>query len=106
MPAAAKPSRRMLLCLVMAPTPFGRSLCGETGAVDLRAGAGGHVDPGIARCGLLGLAGAGMRCSLAVVLAGGRDAEALLRLEGGRGSRTGACDERQRDGGGDGGSNE
>src|SRR5260370_25418270 len=106
MPAAAGRSRLVLLCFVMAPTPFGRSLRGEAGAVDLPAGAGRHVDPGIARCGLLRLAGTGMRCGLAIILASDRDAEALLGLERRYGSGTGACDKRQSDGRGNSGSNE
>src|SRR5260370_35156573 len=98
MPAAAGRSRLVLLRFVMAPTPFGRSPRGEAGAVDLPAGAGRHVDPGIARCGLLGLPGTGMRCGLAIVLAGDRDAEALLGLEPRYGAGTGACEQRQSDG--------
>src|SRR5215472_3466198 len=108
MPAAARPSRLVLLCLVMTPTPLCRCrlLRREAGTVDLRASAGGHVDPGIACGGLLRLTGARVRGGLAIVLACGRDAEALLRLEGGRGSGAGARDQRQSESRGDGGGND
>src|SRR5579862_9085857 len=108
MPAAARPSRVVVSCRVMVPAPFGSTsaLRGEAGAVDLGAGARGNVDPGIAGSGLLGLAGAGMRGGLAVVLADGGDAEALLGLEGGRRGGTGARDQRQSDGRCDGGSDD
>src|SRR5215813_13752724 len=54
----------------------------EAAAVDLGAGAGGHIDPRIALAGGGHLPGAGIAGGLAVVLAGGRDAEALLVVGG------------------------
>src|SRR5947209_2258247 len=54
----------------------------EAGAHDLRARAGGDVEPGLGIARHLRLAGTGMAAGGgAVVLAGGGDAEALLRHE-------------------------
>src|SRR5688572_26259094 len=76
----------------------GSTLLGlEAAAVDLDAGAGRHVDPGVAASRLAHLAGAGIAGGLAVVLARRDDAEALLVV----GGRSGA-DHRRGDGGGDG----
>src|SRR5262249_34922338 len=108
MPAAARPSCVANLCRVMAATPFSSvsALRGEAAAADLGASARGHVDPGIAGSGFLGLAGAGVRGGLAVILTGGRDAEAFLGLEGGCRRGAGTRDQRQGDGRSDGGSDD